>query len=54
MRRCLLLLTLIMLAGGSSAIGQSGAAKTLDIYYIDAEGGAITMSRKSVCRSKTR
>ena len=43
MRRFLPLLTVIVLAGGSSAIGQSGAAKTLDIYYIDAEGGQSTL-----------
>ncbi len=44
MRRFLTLLTLVVtLAGGSPAAGQSGAAKTLDIYYIDAEGGQSTL-----------
>jgi beta-lactamase superfamily II metal-dependent hydrolase len=43
MRRFLPLLTLIALAGGSSATGQSGAARTLDTYYIDAEGGQSTL-----------
>src|SRR5258706_15172308 len=44
MRRFLTLLTLVVtLAGGSPAAGQSGAAKTLDIYHIDAEGGQSTL-----------